>query len=61
MALSKDLKALEQHAILKRTLFDMAYIAVEYEIIPYSDMLKNVIRELGDWGVAHRAHVLGAE
>lgn len=56
--LSKELKDLEEHGILTRTVFDTAPISVVYELTDYGKTLDKVIMALREWGVNHRKKVL---
>lgn len=56
--LSKELKELEQNQLVKRTVYDTMPVTVEYEMTPYGNTLKKVIRELGIWGAAHRKRIM---
>ena len=55
--LSKELKDLEEHGILTRTVYDTAPISVVYELTEYGKTLDKVILALRDWGVNHRKKV----
>lgn len=57
--LSKELKELEQHQLIKRTVYDESPVVVEYTPTDYADSLENVIRALHDWGTIHRQRMLG--
>ncbi|MBL7719390.1 MAG: helix-turn-helix transcriptional regulator [Flavipsychrobacter sp.] len=56
--LSKELKEMEQHGLVKRTVYDTIPVTVEYELTPHGKTLKDVLRTLGEWGVMHRKHVM---
>ena len=56
--LSKELKEMEQHGLVKRTVYDTIPVSVEYEITPHGRTLKDVLRTLGEWGAKHRKHVM---
>jgi DNA-binding HxlR family transcriptional regulator len=56
--LSKELKEMEQHGLVKRTVYDTIPVSVEYEITPHGRTLKDVLRTLGEWGSKHRKHVM---
>jgi DNA-binding HxlR family transcriptional regulator len=56
--LSKELKELEMNQLVKRTVYDTMPVTVEYEMTPYGQTLKKVIRELGIWGAAHRERIM---
>ncbi|NJO03457.1 MAG: helix-turn-helix transcriptional regulator [Bacteroidia bacterium] len=57
--LSKELKYLETHKILTRTVHDTAPITVEYALTTYGKTLKPVIFALKDWGTQHRSNMMG--
>ena len=57
--LAKELKDLEEHQLIKRTVYDYIPVMVEYTTTPYSESLGKVIKELRDWGLAHRKKVMG--
>ncbi len=52
--LSKELKELENHHLVKRTVYDSQPVTVEYTLTPYADTLDDVIKALHDWGAQHR-------
>ncbi|NAS12885.1 winged helix-turn-helix transcriptional regulator [Poritiphilus flavus] len=57
--LSKDLKFLEQHDIVSRTVKDTSPITVEYELTEYGRTLDPVFKELTHWGIKHRKKIIG--
>ena len=57
--LSKDLKFLEEHQIVTRTVKDTAPITVEYELTDYGRTLDPVFQALTDWGIKHRKKIIG--
>ncbi len=59
--LSKDLKFLEQHDIVSRTVKDTSPITVEYELTKYGMTLDSVFKELTDWGIKHRKKIIGRD
>ena len=59
--LSKELKELEQHQLIQRTVWDTAPVTVEYSITPYGRSLKEVIGSLGKWGIQHRKRIMSKE
>jgi DNA-binding HxlR family transcriptional regulator len=52
--LSKELRELESHALVKRTVFDSFPVVVEYSLTPYGETIKPVMLALRDWGQKHR-------
>ncbi len=57
--LSKELKELEMHQLVKRTVYDTTPVSVEYELTPYAASLRHVIDALRDWGTQHRKRLMG--
>lgn len=57
--LSKDLKFLESHKIVSRTVKDTSPITVEYELTEYGKTLDSVFRALTEWGINHRKKIIG--
>jgi DNA-binding HxlR family transcriptional regulator len=57
--LSKELKELEMHQLVKRTVYDSTPVSVEYELTPYAESLHPVIEALKDWGTQHRTRLMG--
>lgn len=57
--LAKELKDLEQHQLLKRTVYDNYPVTVEYTATEYSKSLEKVMMALYEWGVNHRKKIIG--
>ncbi|WP_312365684.1 MULTISPECIES: helix-turn-helix domain-containing protein [unclassified Sphingobacterium] len=57
--LAKELKDLEEHQLVKRTVYDESPVLVEYTATDYVFTLQKVIEELHNWGVNHRKKILG--
>jgi len=57
--LSKELKDLEEHKLVKRTVYDAFPPAVEYSITEHGRSLEKVVKELRNWGVEHRKNIIG--
>lgn len=57
--LSKELRELEMHQLVKRTVYDTTPVSVEYELTPYADSLQPVIEALKEWGTQHRKKLMG--
>ncbi|MBX2926057.1 MAG: helix-turn-helix transcriptional regulator [Chitinophagaceae bacterium] len=57
--LAKELKDLEEHKLIKRTVYDSSPVLIEYSTLPYAGTLDKVVEELVDWGINHRKQVLG--
>ena len=52
--LSKELKDLEEHQLVKRSIHDEYPVLIEYTATAYSHSLKQVMLALHAWGVGHR-------
>lgn len=59
--LSKELKELEMNEFALRHVYATMPVTVEYELTEYSRSLDSVIRALRDWGIQHRARILGKD
>ncbi|MFT4204588.1 MAG: helix-turn-helix domain-containing protein [Chitinophagaceae bacterium] len=57
--LTKELKDLQEHQLIKRTVFDDSPVLVEYTLLPYANSLATVIDELKTWGINHRKTLFG--
>ena len=57
--LSKNLKSLESHQIISRTVKNTSPITVEYELTEYGKTLDTIFHELSDWGTKHRKKIMG--
>jgi DNA-binding HxlR family transcriptional regulator len=57
--LAKELKDLEEHQLIKRTVYDDSPVIVEYKTTSYAKTLQPVIETLRNWGVNHRKKVIG--
>ncbi|RZK93291.1 MAG: transcriptional regulator [Hymenobacter sp.] len=57
--LAKELKDLEQHQLIRRTVQEGPPVLVTYEVLPYADTLDTVIFALRDWGLNHRKKIMG--
>lgn len=57
--LSKELKELELHQLVKRTVYDSTPVSVTYELTPYAASLQPVISALQKWGTEHRNRLMG--
>ena len=56
--LSKELRELETHGLIKRTVHDTIPVVIEYSVTEYGHSLDSVIVELRKWGVQHRQRVI---
>jgi len=52
--LSKELKEMELHGLVKRTVYDAVPVSVEYELTPHGHSIKPVVDALYKWGSTHR-------
>ena len=59
--LSKELKDLEAHQLVKRTVLDTKPVTVAYSITEYGKSTSEVISALVKWGTSHRIKLLQAE
>jgi len=57
--LAKELKELEAHHLIKRTVYDATPALVEYTVTEYSKGLSEVLNALKDWGTKHRMKIMG--
>lgn len=55
--LAKELKELEQHQLVKRTVVDGYPVKIIYKLDEYAGSLTPIIYALKDWGVNHRKKV----
>ena len=58
--LSKELKELEENALVTRTVHDTFPPKVEYQVTAHAKTLGDVITALKHWGRLHRKVVIGA-
>lgn len=58
--LSKELKELELNEFVIRKVYSTTPVTVTYELTPYSRSLDKVMKELKDWGVAHRKRIVAS-
>ena len=52
--LAKELKDLEAHQLIQRTVAPGPPVAVSYQVLPYARTLDSLIFQLRDWGDAAR-------
>lgn len=52
--LSKELKELELHGLVTRTVYDTLPVSVEYELTDHGKSLRPVMDSLYKWGATHR-------
>lgn len=58
--LSQELKSLEQHELVNRTVYNTSPVVVEYSLTEYGKTLKNLLNVLRAWGTEHRKRIMGA-
>ncbi|MGC4058031.1 MAG: helix-turn-helix domain-containing protein [Chitinophagaceae bacterium] len=56
--LSQELKALEMHELISRTVYDSSPVVVEYALTEYGHTLKRLMDELRVWGNNHRKRIM---
>lgn len=56
--LSNELKTLEEHKLIKRTVYDDYPVRIEYSLTEYASTLEKVVNELQIWGINHRKKIL---
>lgn len=59
--LAKELKELERHRLVKRTVIDDYPVKIRYEKAAYADTLAPVIQSLREWGSNHRTALVDHE
>jgi DNA-binding HxlR family transcriptional regulator len=57
--LSKELRDLEAHELVKRTVYDSIPVVVEYTLTEHGKSLRQLIDVLRVWGIKHRNQVMG--
>lgn len=57
--LAKELKDMEEHKLIKRTVYDEYPVSIEYTATKYSESLQPVMIALHSWGVNHRKKIIG--
>jgi DNA-binding HxlR family transcriptional regulator len=57
--LAKELKDLELHKLIKRTVVGDYPVRIFYTHEPYADTLTPIIYAMKDWGIDHRKKVIG--
>jgi len=55
--LSKELKELEMNKIIARKVYDETPVRVDYEVTHYCKSFDPIIRQMIDWGKAHRKYL----
>ena len=59
--LAKELKELEEHKLINRTVVGDYPVKIVYTAEPYADTLTPLIYAMKDWGINHRNKVFNAE
>jgi DNA-binding HxlR family transcriptional regulator len=59
--LAKELKDLEQHRLVTRTVIDGYPVKISYQLEDYANTLTPIIYSLKDWGLNHRKKVTNRE
>jgi DNA-binding HxlR family transcriptional regulator len=59
--LAKELKELEEHKLIKRTVIDGYPVRIVYTAEAYADTLTPVVYALKEWGLNHRRKIFSAE
>jgi DNA-binding HxlR family transcriptional regulator len=59
--LSKELRDLEAHELVKRTVYDSIPVVVEYTLTDHGRSLRALIDVLRIWGIKHRNQIMGKE
>ncbi len=57
--LAKELKELEQHQLVKRTVIEDYPVKISYTRTTYADTLTPIIYAMKDWGINHRKKIIG--
>ena len=57
--LAKELKELEQHKLIKRTVIGDYPVKITYTLDPYASTLTPVILAMEEWGINHRKKIFG--
>ncbi len=56
--LAKELKDLEEHLLIKRTVYEDSPVLITYTLLPYAKTLTPVIEALTIWGRNHRKKII---
>lgn len=59
--LAKELKELEQHQLINRTVINDYPVKISYSVAAYADTLTPIIYSLRDWGLNHRKKLFKEE
>lgn len=55
--LSNELKELELNGFVIKKVSVGYPVSIEYELLPYSETLENVVKALTEWGIQHRQKI----
>ncbi|PQA54972.1 winged helix-turn-helix transcriptional regulator [Siphonobacter curvatus] len=56
--LAKELKELEEHKLIKRTIIEGYPVKISYQAEVYADTLTPIIHALKEWGLNHRRKIM---
>ncbi|WP_420152195.1 winged helix-turn-helix transcriptional regulator [Siphonobacter sp.] len=56
--LAKELKELEEHKLIKRTIIEGYPVKILYQAEAYADTLTPIIYALKEWGLKHRKKIM---
>jgi DNA-binding HxlR family transcriptional regulator len=59
--LAKELKEIEEHKLIKRTVVGGYPVKISYTAEAYADTLTPIIFAMKDWGLNHRNKIFSAE
>ena len=59
--LAKELKELEEHKLIKRTVIDNYPVKISYTAERYAETLTPIIYAMKDWGLKHRKKIFSAK
>jgi DNA-binding HxlR family transcriptional regulator len=59
--LAKELKELEEHRLIKRTIIEEYPVKILYQLETYAETLYPIIYALKDWGINHRKKIVSVE
>ncbi len=55
--LSSELKELELHGFVVKKVSVGYPVTIEYQLLPYSETLQEVVNALSQWGIQHREKI----
>lgn len=59
--LSNELKDLEEHQLIKRTVTDTYPVTINYTVTSYFPTLGPILKALKEWGENHRKRIMGKD